>query len=495
MPLDATPHAEAQTGDEPVSTRIHKASVPLYADRIKVYPKAVSGLFRRIKWGLLIFCLGLYYVGPWLRWDRGANAPDQALLIDMAGRRAYFFAIEIWPQEVYYLTGLLILAAIGLFLVTSLMGRVWCGYACPQTVWTDLFLWVERLIEGDRNARMKLDQQPWTGAKATKKVVKHAAWLLIAAATGGVWVLYFADAPTAAKAIVTGQASLEMYFFIGLFTTTTYLLAGWAREQVCTYMCPWPRFQAAMFDENTLTVTYQAWRGERRGKHKAGASWEGRGDCVDCRQCIAACPTGIDIRDGQQLECIGCGLCIDACDTIMDKVGRPRGLIAFTTLAAQSARASGTKATYRLIRPRVLVYTALLAVVALVMLGAFLMRTTVEVSVLRDRAPLFVTLADGAIRNGYTFKILNKTREDRVYTLHLAGLKDASLRIVGGGEETEGHDLRLTARPDSVASYRIYVSAPRAALAAESTPITFELRAERGRESADYHAVFLGPGR
>ncbi|HJS32655.1 MAG TPA: cytochrome c oxidase accessory protein CcoG, partial [Alphaproteobacteria bacterium] len=365
--------------------------MPLYASRIKVYPKQVSGYFRRIKWAVLAFCLSVYYLVPWIRWDRGPGAPDQAVLIDMPGRRAYFFTIEIWPQEVYYLTGLLILGAVGLFLVTAVMGRVWCGYACPQTVWTDLFMWVERLIEGDRNARIKLDKQPWSGTKLARKTAKHGIWLLIALATGGAWVLYFNDAPTVTRELFTAQASGAVYFFIGLFTSTTYVLAGWAREQVCTYMCPWPRFQAAMLDEGSLVVTYQDWRGEPRGKHKQGASWEGRGDCIDCGQCVAVCPTGIDIRDGQQLECIGCGLCVDACNGVMAKVGRPADLITFDTFASQAALAVGKSAPYRLIRPRVIIYAALLAVVGLIMLGALLTRPTVEVNVLRDRNPIYVT--------------------------------------------------------------------------------------------------------
>jgi cytochrome c oxidase accessory protein FixG len=355
MPRDGGPAmSEPAASEEAVSVRAQKAAQPFFATRIKVYPKRVDGIVRRVKWAILAVCLGLYYVVPWLRWDRGPDAPGQAVLIDLPGRRAYFFSVEIWPQEVYFLTGLLILGAVGLFLVSSLFGRVWCGYACPQTVWTDLFLLIERLIEGDRNARIRLDRQPWSLPKAARKAAKHAVWLAIAAATGGAWVMYYVDAPTVVRDVFAGRASVEVYFFVGLFTATTYLLAGWAREQVCTYMCPWPRFQAAMFDEDTVTVTYQAWRGEPRGSHKPGQSWQGRGDCVDCRQCIAVCPTGIDIRDGQQLECIGCGLCVDACNEIMDKVGRPRWLITFDTLAHQAAKAAGRPVAYRLVRPRVL---------------------------------------------------------------------------------------------------------------------------------------------
>jgi cytochrome c oxidase accessory protein FixG len=479
-----------------VSTRTQRAEMPLYASRIKVYPKDIKGTFRRVKWAVLVFCLAIYYVAPWLRWDRGPGAPDQALLIDLPGGRAFFFSIEIWPQEVYYITGLLILAAIGLFLATSLFGRVWCGYACPQTVWTDLYLWVERLIEGDRNARRKLDQQPLSAAKAAKKILKHAVWLLIAAATGGAWVMYFNDAPTVLRQIVTLQAGAGVYTFFGLFTATTYLLAGWAREQVCTYMCPWPRIQAAMLDESSLIVTYQAWRGEKRGKAKQNTDWSQRGDCVDCGLCVAVCPTGIDIRDGQQLECIGCGLCIDACNTVMPKVGRPRDLILFDTLANQEAKAAKQPSVYRLLRPRVVIYAALLCAVGAVMLAALWLRADVELNVLRDRNPLFVTLSDGAIRNAYTVKVLNKTREAGQYVLEAGGVPGARLSVVSASDDgNDATHVTLTAKPDSVATYRVFVTAPRGALAADSINLTFTLRAETGRDRVRYNSVFIGPGR
>ena len=491
MPLDSV---QDLSPDDAVSTKIRKASIPLYASRIKVYPKAVGGTFRRVKWAVLAVCLTLYYIVPWIRWDRGPGAPDQAVLLDLAGRRGYFFGIEIWPQEIYYLTGFLILGAVALFLATSLFGRVWCGYACPQTVWTDLFMWVERRIEGDRNARMRLDQQPLSASKAAKKAAKHAAWLLIALLTGGAWVFYFTDAPTALRDIAAGRASVEVYFFIGLFTATTYALAGWAREQVCTYMCPWPRFQAAMLDEHSMIVTYQGWRGEPRGKHKAGQSWDGRGDCIDCRQCVAVCPTGIDIRDGQQMECIGCGLCIDACTPVMAKIGRPGNLILFDTLANQAERAAARPPKYRFARPRVLIYAAMLCVVAAVMLGAFLMRHTVELNVQRDRAPLFVTLSDGAIRNGYTLKILNKARSEREFTLQIGGIPGAMLSVVGREPADEG-PVELTAKSDSVATFRVYIAAPRTAMHGDSTPIMFTVREGRTGEAATYSSVFMGPPR
>jgi cytochrome c oxidase accessory protein FixG len=482
--------------NEARSVREQRADQPLYVNRIKVYPRKVDGFYRRIKWAVLVTCLAIYYLVPWIRWDRGASAPDQAVLLDLAGRRGYFFWIEIWPQEVYYITGLLILGAVGLFLVSSYLGRVWCGYACPQTVWTDLFLLVERLIEGDRNARMKRDRQLWSVDKALRKSAKHAAWLLIALLTGGAWIFYFSDAPSTLREILRGEASATIYGFIALFTASTYLLAGWAREQVCTYMCPWPRFQAAMFDESTFIVTYRAWRGEKRGKHKAGQSWEGRGDCIDCNGCVAVCPTGIDIRDGQQLECIGCGLCIDACDAVMDKVGRPRRLIAFDTLASQKAQQSGLAGVYCWIRPRTAIYAAMLVVVALAMIVALAMRSDLELHVLRDRAPLFVALSDGSLRNGYTIKILNKARRERSFELGLAGLGEARLGAVGeASEAAPAPRLVLAAKPNSVATYRLYVTAPRGAAPRESTDIRFELRDVASGARAGQESAFFGPRR
>jgi cytochrome c oxidase accessory protein FixG len=484
--------------DDAVSTKVQKAAQPLYASRIKVHPKSVSGTFRTVKWAVLGLCLAVYYLAPWLRWDRGPTAPDQAILIDMPGRKAYFFMLEIWPQEVYFLTGLLVIAAIVLFLVTSLFGRLWCGYACPQTVWTDLFMLVERWIEGDRNARIKLDAAPNSVGKLAKRTAKHASWLAIAMATGGAWVLYFGDAPTLLGQIFTGRASFTEYFFIGLFTVTTYTLAGLAREQVCTYMCPWPRFQSAMLDDQSYVVTYEGWRGEPRGKLAKKAEgvdpWVGRGDCVDCNACVATCPTGIDIRDGQQLECIGCGLCVDACNAVMAKVGRPRDLIRFDTLANQEARACGAPATHRFIRPRTILYAVVLVVVGSVMLAALLMRTTVELNVLRDRNPLYSTLVDGSIRNAYTIHVLNKTHEPQTYRLKVSGVRGAVLSAVG--DESKGDVLEISAKPDSVANNRVFVTAPPEGLRnSASTKIEFKLERVGGGARAEYDSVFLAPDR
>ena len=457
--------AEAHPGEhrvevEPVNSPERR---PLYASRQKIHPKRVHGRFRMVKWVVMAVTLAIYYLTPWLRWDRGAVAPDQAVLIDFPNRKFYFFFIEIWPQEVYYITGLLILAALVLFLITSLAGRVWCGYSCPQTVWTDLFVHIERWIEGDRNRRIRLDRAPWGPAKIAKKTVKHAIWLAIAVATGGAWVFYFADAPTLAGQLLAFEAPTTAYISIGVLTFTTYMLGAIAREQVCTYMCPWPRIQGAMFDEQSFLVSYRPDRGEPRGPHKRGQSWDGRGDCIDCNQCVAVCPVGIDIRDGGQLECIQCALCIDACDAIMDKVGRPRGLIAYETFSHPVARAEGRQARVKLIRPRTMIYAGLIAVVGGIMLFALLTRDTLHLNVLRDRNPLFVTLSDGSVRNGYTLKIVNKEHMEKTLTVSVDGLEGATLFEPLSGQRGR---IDVATDPDSLASIKLYVSVPPDRLAA-----------------------------
>jgi cytochrome c oxidase accessory protein FixG len=461
----------------------------LYAPRKRIHPKRAQGQFRHLKWAVMAATLSVYYFTPWIRWDRGPLAPDQAVLIDFPARRFYFFFIEIWPQEVYYLTGLLILAAMTLFLLTSLAGRVWCGYTCPQTVWTDLFLVVERFIEGDRNARLRLDRAPWNAAKIGKKIIKHFMWIVIAIATGGAWVFYFADAPTLAGQLVRFEAPPTAYIFIALFAATTYLLGAIAREQVCIYMCPWPRIQGAMLDEESLVVTYHAARGEPRGSHKQGEEWQGH--CVDCNQCVSVCPTGIDIRDGQQLECITCALCIDACNSIMDKVGLPRGLISYDTLANMDRRARGEKPRFRLLRPRVMLYGTVIAVVGSIMLFSIINRSTLDITVQHDRNPVFVQLADGGLRNGYTLKVLNKIHRTRRFDLKVEGLPGARLKVVG---QANGAGSQLSTPPDKLRSFRVLVSVPPGTLKNKSRPIKFIVTDTQGADTATNDSVFRGPG-
>ena len=463
----------------------------LYAGRVKVYPKEAHGRFRTVKWIVMAVTLGIYYVFPWIRWDRGPYLPDQAVLIDLPARRFYFFFLEIWPQEFYFVTGLLVLAALALFLVTAIAGRVWCGYTCPQTVWTDLMIAVERFWQGDRNQRLKLDKDPWAAETIWKKSATHISWLLIAVATGGAWVFYFADAPTLARELVTFDAPMVAYLFIGLFTATTYVLGGIAREQVCIYMCPWPRIQGAMFDRDSLLISYRTWRGEPHGPHKAGQSWEGRGDCIDCRQCVAVCPTGIDIRDGPQLECIQCALCIDACDGIMDKVGRPRGLIAYDTVRNLDAGAENAE-PLRLLRPRVILYAAAIAVVGLIMVVALAIRPVLDVNVLHDRNPLYVRLSDGGVRNGFTVKLMNKLYLPRAFKLGVEGLPGAKLDMVGH----EGGVVPVP--PDNIQSVRLYVTLDKQgarALAEQATTFDIVITDIASGDEIAHEATFQGPPR
>ena len=434
--------------------------------------------------------LTIYYVTPWLRWDRGVNAPDQAVLIDMPGRRFYFFFIEIWPQEVFFITGLLILSAIALFLTAATVGRAWCGYSCPQTVWTDLYIAVERFWEGDRNARLRLDKAPYTASKIGKKTGKHISWLLIGVATGGAWVFYFADAPKLAVELFTLEAPLAAYVWIGIFTAFTYVFGGWMREQVCTYMCPWPRIQAALADEDTLIVNYHADRGEPRGSHKVGQSWDDRGDCVNCNQCVAVCPMGIDIRDGLQIECISCALCIDACNEVMAKVERPANLIGYSTLRMADQELRGEKPRFRLVRGRTILYSAIIVLVAAIMVYALATRAIMGVSVQHERSPLYTTLSDGSVRNAYTVKITNKRHEDRTFRLRVDGLANADVRRIGGDDGLP--EFRVG--PDTIESYRVFVTS-RGRDVPVSLDLEFRIEDLANGETATTESSFKGPRR
>lgn len=469
-----------------------KENRSLYKAREPVYPKLVHGKFRNIKWAVMIVTLGIYYGLPWLRWDRGPGLPNQAFLLDFAHQRLYFFGLEIWAQEFYYVTGILVLSALALFLVTALAGRVWCGYACPQTVWTDLMIMVERFWQGDRNARMRLAKSPWSFNKAWRIGGTHLSWLLVGLLTGGAAVFYFRDAPTLFSELMSFNAPAVAYIFMGIFTVSTYLLGGLAREQVCTYMCPWPRIQGAMFDADSLLITYRGFRGEPRAAHKKGQSWEGRGDCVDCAQCVAVCPVGIDIRQGPQLECIQCALCIDACNQIMDKIGRPRNLIAYDTYRNLQAEAHGDLVPVRVIRPRTLLYAGALAFVAAIMLFGLSRKTVLDVNVVPDRNPLFVQVPGGGIRNGYTVRILNKEQQARKFALSVSGLRDVHLSYVG----LEGENPLIEVGPDGVSSVKVYVTVPaqEAAKLPASANIGFIVRNTADGTETRRSTNFRGPG-
>lgn len=508
-----------QFGHQMNSIEFLKDQPQLYAARRKIFPKRASGDFRRLKWIIMAVTLTIYYVTPWLRWDRGAYAPDQAVLVDVANRRFYFLFIEIWPQEFYFVAGLLVMAGIGLFLVTSVVGRAWCGYTCPQTVWTDLFLVVERFIEGDRNARMKLDAAPYTPGKIRKRVIKHTIWLVIAVATGGAWIFYFADAPTLLVDLFTGEAAFIAYATVAVLTGTTYIFGGHMREQVCNYMCPWPRIQAAMVDEDSLVVTYNDWRGEPRthGRKKAAAAGEPMGDCVDCDACVAVCPMGIDIRDGQQMECITCALCIDACDDIMGRLGRENGLISYSTLRDYNnnmalATEPGTNTInpdrirdgdgfvagirrfdWRIfLRPRTVLYFSIWAMIGIGLLTALTLRDRLGVNVQHDRNPIFVQLSDGAIRNAYTVKILNMLQEPRVIFLSLEDLPGATMTIAGL-DQPEGVSFAIPVEPDKLRALRVFVRQPAEFVEGGSTGFRLIAEDRQSNEKDTYEAVFEAP--
>ena len=443
---------------------LHHSPLGDYQARKAVHPKRIDGPFRRFKWLIMAVTLAIYYATPWLRWDRGPYAPDQAVLIDLAHRRFYMFAIEIWPHEFYFVAGLLIMAGIGLFLVTSAVGRAWCGYSCPQTVWTDLFQHVDRFFDGDRNARMRLDAAPWTWGKVFRRLSKWSIYLVIAFWTGGAWIMYFADAPTLTRDFWAGDAAPVAYGAVAVLTATTFTLGGFMREQVCIYMCPWPRIQSALMDEHSLQVTYKDWRGEPRGSVKKAEKNPGTlGDCVDCNLCAAVCPTGWDIRKGPDISCITCGLCIDACDRTMKDVGRPRGLIDYITLDDAKAEAAGREArpAWRaLLRARTLVYLAVWSALGAGLLFLLGTRTHTDISVASDRNPAFTVMRDGSVRNNFTVKLRNMESRPRQMRVTMAGLAGGAMWTDSMPADQAARMLEFTVPADETQSLRVYVVAP-----------------------------------
>ncbi|WP_225028021.1 cytochrome c oxidase accessory protein CcoG [Xinfangfangia pollutisoli] len=472
----------------------------LYAAREPIFPRRVYGQFRTLKWWILAITLGIYYITPWLRWDRGPALPDQAVLIDLANRRFFFFMIEIWPHEFYFVAGLLIMAGLGLFLFTSAAGRVWCGYACPQTVWTDLFILVERWIEGDRNARIRLHRQDWNAEKIRKRAVKWTVWFLIGLATGGAWIFYFTDAPTLFWDLITGQAHPVAYTTMLILTLTTFVFGGFAREQMCIYACPWPRIQAAMMDEDTITVAYREWRGEPRGKQDGHAE-DGtpNGDCIDCKACVNVCPMGIDIRNGQQLACITCGLCIDACNDVMDRIGKPRHLIGYLALTDETREREGKapKSVWKhVFRLRTVLYTVLWAGIGIGLVAALFLRTSIDVNITPVRNPTFVTLSDGTIRNTYDLRLLNKHGEDRWFDITVTS--EARLELAIEGRD----DLRVLVPANQTFDARVYVTAAPGSEAAtrDKTELNFWISDEGtadqpGNDRVKKETIFNGKGK
>lgn len=471
IPKTNEPVSSAVAGPE-AATHRHEPHQPprqhlpqkLFEKRKRVHNKRIDGPFRRFKWLVMLVALGIYYVTPWIRWNRGAYAPDQAVLVDIANRRFYMFDIEIWPHEFYFVAGLLIMAGIGLFLVTSAVGRAWCGYACPQTVWTDLFQHIDRFVDGDRNARIRLDQAPWGLGKIAKRSFKWSIYLLVSLVTGGAWILYFADAPTLLPEFFAGEADPVAYITVGILTLTTFTLGGFMREQVCIYMCPWPRIQSAMLDEKSLLVTYKDWRGEPRGSVKKAEKDPAHfGDCIDCLQCVAVCPTGIDIREGPQIGCITCALCIDACDRVMAEVGRPRGLIDYATLedCEREARGESPRSPWRtLLRPRTIAYSLIWGSIGAAMLFALGTRTRTDLTVSPDRNPPFMLMSDGSVRNAYTLRLRNMEARPREMKVAIEGLPGAVMwtDTIVRGDAARSQIISVPA--DQTRTVRAYVAVP-----------------------------------
>ncbi len=419
---EPTPGAAAAAADDPAG-RI----VSLYQKQKKIYARAVSGWFAGWRWALVWITQLVFYGLPWLEWNA-----RQAVLFDLGARRFYIFGLVLYPQDFIFLTGLLIISAYALFLFTTVAGRLWCGYACPQTVYTEIFMWVERKLEGDRPQRMKLDAAPWGLEKLLRKGGKQLAWIAIGLWTGFTFVGYFTPIQTLAVQVATLGLGPWEWFWTLFYGFATYGNAGYMREQVCKYMCPYARFQSAMFDPDTLIITYDAARGDPRGHNaqrskKDGTKPAGVGDCIDCGLCVQVCPTGIDIRDGLQYECIGCAACIDVCDGVMDKMNYPRGLIRYDTERGMAEHAPRATLWKRVFRPRVLVYTAILGLICTALLVALLLRTPFKVDVVRDRGALARVVEDGWVENVYRVQVMNATERTQSYTVAVQGLDGVQL--------------------------------------------------------------------
>ncbi len=403
------------TKDASGSQGLADNSTEFYEKHKKIYPRKVSGVFARLRVAGVFFLLGGYYLVPWLRWDN-----HQAVLFDLPARKFYIFGLTFWPQDFFYLAALLIIAALSLFFFTALAGRLWCGYACPQTVWTEVFLWIERKVEGSRNQQIKLDKAEMDSRKLSTKALKHFLWLALSAWTGFTFVGYFT--PIIDLGHATLQFSLGPWetFWVIFYGFATYGNAGWMREQVCIYMCPYARFQSAMFDKDTLIISYDDKRGEARGARKKSVDPKqvGLGDCVDCTLCVQVCPTGIDIRDGLQYQCIGCAACADVCDEVMDKMGYDKGLVKYTT----QNRIDGK--TTHLLRPRIIVYASLLVVISSALIYSIATRIPLEMDIIRDRNALYRETSDGLVENIYTLKLINMDTEDHRYHVRADGLKE-----------------------------------------------------------------------
>jgi cytochrome c oxidase accessory protein FixG len=446
---------------DPFAGKFEESSSSLYAARKKVYPRELPGRFQRLRKLALAVLLGLFYAVPWCTWDG-----RQAVLFDLPARKFHVLGLTFWPQDFFLLALLLMIAALSLFFFTALAGRLWCGYACPQTVWTELFLMIERWTEGDRAARIKLDRGPWDRARLLRKTTKQVLWVGLALWTGFTFVGYFTPIRVLGDEVLALATGPWETFWILFYGLATYGNAGYLREQVCMYMCPYARFQSAMFDKDTLIISYDEQRGERRGARKRGddarseARAKGLGDCIDCTLCVQVCPTGIDIRDGLQYECIACAACIDACDSVMDRVGYPRGLVRYTTAHALAGRPQ------RMLRKRTMVYGALLLALAGAWVAGLVLRAPLALDVLRDRNALY-RLEGGSVENVYLLKVINRDARAHRYQVEARGLPGLAVEVAQGAVPGAGRSASATTAPvaaGEVANVAVRVRAPLAAV-------------------------------
>jgi cytochrome c oxidase accessory protein FixG len=455
--------------------------VSLYASRQKIYPRSVSGLFSKWRWALVWLTQIVFYGLPWLEWNA-----RQGVLFDLEARRFYIFGLVLYPQDFIYLTGLLVISALALFLFTAVAGRLWCGYACPQTVYTEIYLWIEKKVEGDRSARMRLDQSALSLEKFGKKWLKHFLWVAFGLWTGLTFVGYFTPIRELGSAVLAWDLGPWQSFWIFFYGFATYGNAGFLREQVCKYMCPYARFQSAMFDKDTMVVTYDEKRGEPRGARSKKADFKtlGLGSCVDCTLCVQVCPTGIDIRKGLQYECIGCGACIDVCDDVMDKMGYPRGLIKYSTQNGIANNWTRAQMIRRGLRPRVLVYSGILLAICVALGVSLFLRTPLKVDVIRDRGALARMVEQGRIENVYRLQVMNATEAAQTYQLSVSGLPG----IVIASEPS------VEVRPTEVRSVAVRVQVPPGTADSGSHPIHFEVQSTSDKGiRVDEKSVFLIP--
>ena len=460
------------------STAGDEVEQSLYAKRQKIYPREVHGLFAALRASGVLALLGVYYIIPWLTWDG-----HQAVLFDLPARKFYIFSLVFWPQDFFYLTLLLIVSSLALFFFTALAGRLWCGYACPQTVWTEAFLWIERKVEGSRPKQMKRDKEPLSFNKFRVKFTKHLIWIVFSLFTGLTFVGYFSPMRELAVNFISWNLGPWETFWIFFYGFATYGNAGWLREQVCTYMCPYARFQSAMIDRDTLIISYDEARGEPRGARKKSVDQReaGLGDCIDCTICVQVCPTGIDIRDGLQYQCIGCAACIDACDEVMDKMGYPRGLVRYTTENILSGKAT------HIFRPRIFVYAVILAAITIGSFYAILNRSPIALDVIRDRNTLFRETNEGLIENVYILKLINMDKREHEYSVSVSGINGINL-------EMDAVDIAV--KSGEVIELPVRVNVKPRNLDERSTEISFHLHAIDAPDLAvTEEARFLGPRR